>query len=195
MSDENLHKDVLKARKEYKREYMREYMRTRRRSSRIQPSPRPQNLHGPVAPANLPRTDSAKALLQAHYAHVLTLFSETGKELATTNQQLATTNQELATLKGQIDMPIDTQLLQEELKLRQDEINAQREEVKNLREELKHLRDEVKTLREAKKTQVFKAQEPLPPPIPAATKPPEPGFVDPDRRPSSADDPPADWMM
>ena len=195
MSDENLHKDVLKARKEYKREYMREYMRARRRSSRIQPSLRPQNLYGPVAPANLPRTDSVKALLQAHYAHVLNLFSETGHELAAVSYQLATANQELATLKGQIDLPIDTQLLQEELKLRQDEINAQREEVKNLREELKHLRDEVKTLRESSKIQVLKAQENLPPPLPTTTKPLEPGLVDPDRRPSPADDTPAPWMM
>ena len=205
MSDENLHKDVLKARKEYKREYMREYMRARRRNPQRYSSPRPQNLHGPVTPANLPRTESTKALLQAHYAHVLTLFSETGHELATASYQLAAANQELATLKRQID----TQLLQEELKLRQDEINAQREEVKNLREELKHLRDEVKTLREelkhlraevknlreASKTQVLKVQEPLPPPLPTTTKPLEPGLVDPDRRPSPADDTPADWMM
>ena len=191
MPDENLHKDVLKARKEYKREYMREYMRARRRNPQRYSSPRPQNLHGPVAPPNLPRTESVKALLQAHLDHVLTLFSETGHELATVSNQLATANQELATLKGQIDLPIDTQLLQEELKLRQDEINAQREEVKNLREELKHLRDEVKTLREAKKTQVLKPQEPLP----TTTKPPEPGLVDPDRRPSPADDTPAPWML
>ena len=195
MSDENLHKDALKARKEYKREYMREYMRARRRSPQRYSNPRPQNLHGPVAPANLPRTESVKALLQAHYAHVLTLFSETGHELATVSNQLATTNQELATLKGQIDLPIDTQLLQEELKLRQDELNTQREEVKNLREELKHLRDEVKNLREASKTQALKVQEPLPPPLPTTTKPPEPGLVDPDRRPSPADDTPAPWML
>ena len=195
MSDKNLHTDALKARKEYKREYMREYMRSRRRSPQRYSSPRPQNLHGPVAPPNLPRTESAKALLQAHYAHVLTLFSETGHELATISYQLATANQELATLKGQNDLPIDTQLLQEELKLRQDEINAQREEVKNLREELKHLREEVKNLRESQKTQVLKVQEPLPPPSPAATKPPEAGFVDPARRPSLADDTPADWML
>lgn len=195
MSDENLHKDALKARKEYKREYMREYMRARRRSPQRQPNPRPQNLHGPVAPANLPRTESAKALLQAHYAHALTLFSETGHELAAVSYKLAAANQELATLKGQNTLPIDTQLLQEELKLRQDEINAQREEVKNLREEIKHLRDEIKTLREASKIQVLKIQEPLPPPLPTAAKPPEPGFVDPDRRPSPADDTPADWML
>ena len=193
MSDENLHKDVLKARKEYKREYMREYMRARRRSSRIQPSHRPQSLHGPVAPANLPTTDSKKALLQAHYAHVLNLWAETGKELTTANQKLAAANQQLATLKGQQALPIDTQLLQEELKLRQDELNTQREEVKTLREELKYLREEVKTLREASKTQVLKAQEPLPP-LPATTKPLEPGLVDPDRRPSPADDTPGDWM-
>ena len=195
MPDENLHKDVLKARKEYKREYMREYMRARRRNPQRYSSPRPQNLHGPVAPQNLPRTESTKALLQAHYAHVLTLFSETGHELATVSYQLATANQELATLKGQNDLPIDTQLLQEELKLRQDELNTQREEVKTLREELKYLRDEVKNLREAKKTQVLKPQEPLPPPLPTTTKQPEPGLVDPDRRPSSADDPPASWML
>ena len=199
MSDKNLHTDVLKAwkeyKREYKREYMREYMRARRRNPQRYSSPRPQNLHGPIAPANLPRTESVKALLQAHYVHVLALFSETGRELASVSQKLAAANQELATLKGQNDLPIDTQLLQEELKLRQDEINAQREEVKNLREELKHMRDEVKTLREAKKTQVLKPQEPLPPPLPTTTKPPEPGLVDPDRRPSPADDTPAAWML
>ena len=195
MSDENLHKDALKVRKEYKREYMREYMRARRRSPQRYSNPRPQNLHGPVAPPNLPRTESAKALLQAHYAHVLNLWAGAGKELATVSNQLATANQELATLKGQIDLPIDTQLLQEELKLRQDELNTQREEVKNLREELKHLRDEVKNLREASKTQALKVQEPLPPPLPTTTKPPEPGLVDPDRRPSPADDTPAPWML
>ena len=194
MSDKNLHTDALKARKEYKREYMREYMRARRRNPQRYSSPRPQNLHGPVAPANLPRTESIKALLQAHYAHVLNLWAETGKELAAVSHKLATANQELATLKGLNDLPIDTQLLQEELKLRQDEINAQREEVKNLREELKHLRDEVKTLREAQKTQVLKPQEPKPQePLPTATKPLDPGFVDPDRRPSSADEPEPEW--
>ena len=191
MSDENLHKDVLKARKEYKREYMREYMRARRRNPQRYSSPRPQNLHGPAAPQNLPRIESVKALYRAHYAHVLTLFSETGHELATASYQLAAANQELATLKGQNDLPIDTQLLQEELKLRQDEINAQREEVKTLREELKHLRDEIKTLREASKAQVLKPQEL--PPLPTATRPLEPGLVDPDRRPSSADEPEPEW--
>ena len=195
MPDENLHTDVLKARKEYKREYMREYMRARRRSPQKPSSSRPTNLHGPVAPANLPRTESAKALLQAHYAHVLNLWAETGHELAAVSYQLATANQELATLKGQNTLPTDTQLLQEELQLRQDELNAQRDEVKTLREELKYLRDEVKNLREASKTQVLKVQEPLPPPLPAATQPLEPGLVDPDRRPSPADDTPADWML
>ena len=66
-----------------KKDYMREYMRERRKKAR-QPALSPRtDLHGPVAPQNLPRTESAKALLQAHYAHVLNLFSETGKELAT----------------------------------------------------------------------------------------------------------------
>ena len=196
MSDENLHTDVLKARKEYKREYMREYMRARRRSPQRYSNPRPQNLHGPAAPENLPRTESAKALLQAHYVHVLALFSETGRELASVSHKLAAANQELATLKGQNDLPIDTQLLQEELKLHQDEINAQREEVKNLREELNAQREEVKNLREATKTQVLKVQEPKPQePLPTTTKPLEPGLVDPDRRPSPADDTPASWML
>ena len=179
-----------------KKDYMREYMRERRKKARQQPAPSPRpDLHGPVAPPSLPRTGSTKALLQAHYAHVLNRWAETGKELAAVSYQLDTANQELATLKGQIDLPIDTQLLQEELKLRQDELNAQRDEVKTLREELKYLRDEIKTLREAKKTQVLKPQEPLPPPLPTTTKPPEPGLVDPDRRPSPADDTPAPWML
>ena len=176
MSDENLHKDVLKARKEYKREYMREYMRTRRRSSRIQPSLRPQDLHGPVAPANLPRTDSAKALLQAHYAHVLTLFSETGKELAT--------------LKDADEMLLVIDSLTLENKNLQDE-------VKDLQEALKTCQGNRPqgTFQQALKPCQDSLQEPLPPPLPTTTKPPEPGFVDPDRRPSSADDPPAPWMM
>ena len=169
MSDENLHKDVLKARKEYKREYMREYMRARRRNPQRYSSPRPQNLHGPVAPANLPRTESAKALLQAHYAHVLNLWAETG--------------QELATLKDADEML----LILDSLTL-----------------ENKHLQDEVKNLREALKTCSVKPQEPetqepsktqAPQETLQPSKPPEPGFVDPDRRPKSADDPPADWML
>ena len=155
-----------------KKDYMREYMRERRKKSRQQPAPSPRaDLHGPVAPPNLPRTGTAKAILQAHYAHVLNLWAETGKELAT--------------LKDADEMLLI---------------------IDSLTLENKHLQDEVKNLREALKTcqgkpqepetQVLKPQEPKPQEtLPTTTKPPEPGLVDPDRRPSPADDTPADWML
>ena len=153
-----------------KKDYMREYMRERRKKTRQQPAPLLTNLHGPVAPPNLPRTGTAKAILQAHYAHVLNLWAETGKELAT--------------LKDADEMLLI---------------------IDSLTLENKHLQDEVKNLREALKTcqgkpqepetQILKTQEPLPPPLQTTTKPPEPGLVDPDRRPSPADDTPAPWMV
>ena len=153
-----------------KKDYMRDYMRERRKKARLQPAPLPTDLHGPVAPPNLPRTGTAKAILQAHYAHVLNLWAETGKELAT----LKDTDEMVNTLES-------------------------------LMLENKHLRDEVKNLREALKTCQGKPQEPetqaLKPEEPQLatnlqpSKPPEPGLVDPDRRPSPADDTLADWMM
>ena len=140
---------------------MRRYMQERRKRTQVQPAPDPQDLHGPVAPANLPRTESIKAILQAHYAHVLTLFSETGKELAT--------------LKDADEMLLI---------------------IDSLTLENKNLQAEVENLREALQTCQGKPQEPKPQePLPTATKPPEPGLVDPDRRPSPADDTPADWML
>ena len=152
-----------------KKDYMREYMRERRKKAR-QPAPSPHvNLHGPVAPPNLPRTGTAKALLQVHYAHVLNLFSETGKELAT----LKETDEMVNTLES-------------------------------LMQENSHLKVENENLREALKTCPGKPQEPEtqePPKTQAPqetlqpSKPLEPGLVDPDRRPSPADDTPADWMM
>ena len=175
MVDDEKHKPLSKR---DRKDYMRRYMRERRKRVQPQPAPDPQDIHGPVVPKNLPRTDSAKALLQAHYAHVLTLFSETGKELAT--------------LKDADEMLLV---------------------IESLTLENKHLQDEVKDLQEALKTcqgnrpqgtfqqalkpcqdslQEPKPQEPLPT---TTTKPPEPGFVDPDRRPSPADDTPAPWMM
>ena len=154
-----------------KKDYMREYMRERRKKARQQPAPSPRaDLHGPVAPPNLPRTESAKALLQAHYAHVLTLFSETGKELAS----LTETDEIVSTLESLV-------LENKHLKV----------EVENLREALKTCQSKP----QEPETQVLKPQEPLPPPLPTATKPPEAGLVDPDRRPSPADDTPADWML
>ena len=161
MVDDEKHKPLSKR---DRKDYMRRYMRERRKRVQPQPAPDPQDLHGPVAPPNLPRTESAKALLQAHYAHVLTLFSETGNELATLKDA------------DEMLLVIDSLTL----------------ENKNLQDEVKNLREALKTCQG--KPQEPETQEPLPPPIPAATKPPEPGFVDPDRRPSSADDPPADWM-
>ena len=152
-----------------KKDYMRDYMRERRKKARLQPAPLLTDLHGPVAPPNLPRTGTAKALLQAHYAHVLNLFSETGKELAT----LKETDEMVNTL--------DSLIL-----------------------ENKHLKVEVENLREALKTCQGKPQEPetQEPPKPQEpqlatdlqpSKPPEPGLVDPDRRPSSADEPEPEW--
>ena len=152
-------------------------MRERRKKARLQSAPPLTNLHGPVAPANLPRTESVKALLQAHYAHVLTLFSGTGQELA----RIADTDEMVNTLESLIL-------------------------------ENKHLKDEVKNLREALKTGSSEPQEPpkaseppkaqesklatdLQPSNLQPSTPPEPGLVDPDRRPSPADDTPADWMM
>ena len=151
-----------------KKDYMREYMRERRKKARQQPAPDPQDLHGPVAPQNLPRTESTKALLQAHYAHVLNLWAETGKELA----HVTDTDEMVNTLES-------------------------------LMQENKHLKDEVKNLREALKTCPSKPQEPEtqalkleePQETLQPSKPPEPGLVDPDRRPSPADDTPAPWML
>ena len=152
-----------------KKDYMREYMRERRKKAR-QSAPSPHvNLHGPAAPKNLPRTESTKALLQAHYAHVLNLWAETGKELAT----LKETDEIL--------------LIIESLTL----------ENKNLKVENENLREALKTCQG--KPQEPETQEPSKTQAPQETlqpsKPPEPGLVDPDRRPSPADDTPADWMM
>ena len=161
-----------------RKDYMRHYMRERRKRSQPQPAPGPQDLHGPIAPKNLPRTESAKAILQAHYEHVLNLWAETGKELA----RVTETDEIVNTL--------------ESLML----------ENKNLRDENKALQAENKTLREASKTcqSEPKVQEPpkpqelpktcnLQPSTPAESPVEsraavEPGFVDPDRRPSGADD-------
>ena len=166
MVDDEKHKPLSKR---DRKDYMRHYMRERRKRVQPQPAPDPQGIHGPVAPKNLPRTESAKALLQAHYAHVLNRWAETGKELA----RVTDTDEMVNTLES-------------------------------LMLENKHLQDEVKNLREALKTcssepQEPKAQEPSKAQEPQETlqpsKPPEPGLVDPDRRPSPADDTPAPWMM
>ena len=149
---------------------MRHYMRERRKRTQPQPAPLLTDLHGPVAPKNLPRTESAKALLQAHYAHVLNLWAETGKELA----HVTDTDEIVNTL--------------ESLMLENKHLKVENE---NLREALKTCQGKP----QEPETQALKVQEPLPPPLPAATKPPEPGLVDPDRRPSPADDTPGDWML
>ena len=157
-----------------KKDYMRDYMRERRKKARLQPAPLPTDLHGPVAPPNLPRTGTAKAILQAHYAHVLNLWAETGKELA----RITDTDEMVNTLES---------LMLENKNLR--------DETKNLREALKTCQDSPRTpqetLQEAKKTCQDSLQETLPP---DTQEPPEPGLVDPDRRPSPADDTPAPWM-
>ena len=190
MVDDEKHKNLSKW---SKKDYMRDYMRERRKKARQQPAPGPQDLHGPIAPKNLPRTESAKAILQAHYEHVLNLWAETGKELARVTET------------DEIVNTLDSLIL----------------ENKTLQAENKTLQAENKTLREASKTcQVEpKVQEPPKPQEPPktcnpqpSTEPPEPcnlqpsepqeppkrevepGFVDPDRRPTSADDPEASWM-
>ena len=153
-----------------KKDYMRDYMRERRKKARLQPAPLLTDLHGPVAPPNLPRTGTAKAILQAHYAHVLNRWAETGKELA----RVTETDEMVSTL--------------ESLMLENKHLKV---EVENLREALKTCQSKP----QEPETQALKPQEPLPPPLPTATKPPEAGFVDPDRRPSPADDTPAAWML
>ena len=115
-----------------------------------------------------------KPLLQAHYAHVLNLWAETGKELA----HVTETDEMVNTLES---------LMLENKHLR--------DEVKNLREALKTCPSkpqEPKT-QEPETEEPPKAQEPQETLQPS--KPPEPGLVDPDRRPSPADDTPAPWMM
>ena len=154
-----------------KKDYMRDYMRERRKKARRQPAPLLTDLHGPVAPPNLPRTGTAKALLQAHYAHVLNLFSETGKELAT----LKETDEMVNTLES---------LMLENKHLK--------DEVKNLREALKTCQGKPQ---EPETQEPPKPQEPQPATDLQPSKPPEPGLVDPDRRPSPADDTPASWML
>ena len=168
MVDDEKHKPLGKR---DRKDYMRDYMRERRKRTQPQPAPLLTELHGPVAPPNLPRTGTAKAILQAHLDHVLTLFSETGKELAT--------------LKDADEMLLVIDSLTLENKNLQDE-------VKNLREALKTCQGNQQASQEALKPCQDSLQENLPP---VTQEPPEPGFVDPDRRPSSADDPPAPWML
>ena len=152
-----------------KKDYMREYMRERRKKAR-QPALSPRtDLHGPVAPPNLPRTESAKALLQAHYAHVLNRWAETGKELA----RVTDTDEMVNTL--------------ESLMLENKHLKVENE---NLREALKTCQGKPQEPETEEPSKAQEPQETLQP-----SKPPEPGLVDPDRRPSPADDTPAPWMM
>ena len=156
-----------------KKDYMRDYMRERRKKARLQPAPLLTNLHGPVAPPNLPRTGTPKALLQAHYAHVLNLWAETGKELA----HVTDTDEMVNTLESLVL------------------------ENKNLQDEVKNLREALKTCQgkpqepetQALKPQALKLEEPQLATNLQPSKPPELGFVDPDRRPSSADEPEPEW--
>ena len=166
MVDDEKHEPLCKR---DRKDYMRHYMRERRKRTQPQPAPLLTDLHGPVAPKNLPRTESTKALLQAHYAHVLNLWAETGKELA----HVTDTDEIVNTL--------------ESLML----------ENKNLKVENENLREALKTC--PGKPQEPETQEPSKTQAPQETlqpsKPPEPGLVDPDRRPSPADDTPAPWML
>ena len=166
MVDDEKHEPLCKR---DRKDYMRHYMRERRKRTQPQPAPLLTDLHGPVAPKNLPRTESTKALLQAHYAHVLNLWAETGKELA----HVTDTDEIVNTL--------------ESLML----------ENKNLKVENENLREALKTC--PGKPQEPETQEPSKTQAPQETLQPstplEPGLVDPNRRPSSADDPPASWML
>ena len=173
MVDDEKHKITSKR---DRKDYMRHYMRERRKKGQLQPAPDPQDLHGPIAPTNLPRSGSAKALLQAQLNHVLNLFSETGKELAT--------------LKDADEMLLIIDSLTLENKNLQDEVENLHEALKTCQSE--HLSPKTQ---EPPKTQERQPQERQPATNLQPSKPPEPGFVDPDRRPSSADDPPADWML
>ena len=172
MVDDEKHKPLSKR---DRKDYMRHYMRERRKRVQPQPAPDPQDLHGPVAPKNLPRTESAKALLQAHYAHVLSLWAETGNELA----RLKDTDEVVSAIES---LMLDNKHLQDENK--------------RLQEALKTCQGNrpQETLQGTSKPCQGNLQENLPPPLPATTKPFEPGLVDPDRRPSLADDTPGDWM-
>ena len=167
MVDDEKHKITSKR---DRKDYMRHYMRERRKRTQPQPAPDPQDLHGPVAPQNLPRTESAKALLQAHYAHVLSLWAETGKELA----HVTDTDEMVNTLES---------LMQENSHLKVEN--------ENLREALKTCQGKP----QEPETQALKPEEPQLATNLQPSKPLEPGLVDPDRRPSPADDTPAPWMM
>ena len=166
MVDDEKHKITSKR---DRKDYMRHYMRERRKRTQPQPAPGPQDLHGPVAPPNLPRTESTKALLQAHYAHVLNLWAETGKELA----HVTDTDEMVNTLES---------LMQENSHLKVEN--------ENLREALKTCQGKPQEPETEEPSKAQEPQETLQP-----SKPLEPGLVDPNRRPSPADDTPADWMI
>ena len=165
MVDDEKHKTSSKR---DRKDYMRRYMQERRKRTQVQPAPDPQDLHGPVAPQNLPRTESAKALLQAHYAHALNLWAETGQELA----RITDTDEMVNTLES---------LMQENSHLKVEN--------ENLREALKTCPSKP----QEPETQALKLEEPQPATNLQPSKPPEPGFVDPDRRPSPADEPEPEW--
>ena len=189
MSDKNLHKDVLKARKERKREYMREYMRIRRGNPQKPQSSvfqLPRNLHGPVAPKNLPRADSPKAILKAHLNHALALLADTGKELTA----LIEANEKLG--RGNA-LPKDMQHLQAEMERLLAERESLLAEKKDLQGKIKAKQAEAESLRETSKPSETCNLQPSTPSEPPKREV-EPGFVDPDRRPTSAADPEASWM-
>ena len=168
MVDDEKHKITSKR---DRKDYMRHYMRERRKKGQLQPAPDLQDLHGPVVPPGLTRTGTHKSILQAQLNHVLNLWAETGKELAT--------------LKDADEMLLIIDSLTLENKNLQDEVENLREALKTCQSE--HLSPKTQ---EPPKTQEHQPATNLQP-----SKPPEPGLVDPDRRPSSADDPPADWML
>ena len=178
MVDDEKHKITSKR---DRKDYMREYMRERRKRTQPQPAPDPQDLHGPVAPPNLPRTGTPKKILQAHYAHVLNLWAETGQELA----RITDTDEMVNTLESLMlenkNLKVENENLREALKTRPGE----------------NLSPKTQEPPKAQESQLATDLQPsnLQPSNLQRSKPPEPGLVDPDRRPSPADDTPADWML
>ena len=184
MVDDEKHKNSSKR---DRKDYMRRYMRERRKRTQPQLAPDPKDLHVPPAPQNLPLTESAKALLQAHYDHVLKLWAETGKELV----RVTETDEIVSTLDS---LMLENKTLQAENK-------TLKAEVENLREALKTCQVEPKS-HEPQEPQEPSQEPPEPcnlqpsePSEPPAEPPRniEPGLVDPDRRPKPADDTEPDW--
>ena len=196
MVDDENHKTSSKR---DRKDYMRDYMRERRKRVRQQPAPTAPELHGPPAPPNLPRTDSPKAILQAHLNHVLTLWAETCMELA----RLKDADEMLQVIDS---MSLEIKNLQAENKTLREASRTCQVEPPEPQEPPKP-QEPGKTCNPQPSTEPPETCNPQPSTEPPETcnlqpsesqEPPkrevEPGFVDPDRRPTSAADPEASWM-